>query len=262
MIPAIQKFSEAMTQAEMFKQRLPYEKRIRRIFAKRFKLQSTAVQAELQREKYTVQESVSSLQALLLTLLDVPDEEWTSNIASTLADAIVKAGKTQFADMMPMPAASFTFDMAALSRELNQYAGKLIRGIDETTRKRVVEILTEGANQGLSYSQIASNLRREFRQFSTPSPQRHITDRATLIAVTEIGNAYIRGQVDAAEQMIASGIALEKSWLTVGDDRVSDGCRVNESESWIPFDQAFLSGHPHPLRFPGCRCSLLIRAVS
>ena len=90
-------------------------------------------------------------------------------------------------------------------------------------------------------------------------PQRHLRDRAELIAVTEIGQAYIDGQLDQAERLAARGARLEKSWLTVGDDRVSDGCRGNADQGWIPLAQAFSSGHTGPLRFPGCRCALQTR---
>lgn len=248
---------EALSQDDMYRQRLPFERRMRGIFARRFRAQAAMINTELYRG---VQESVTSLQALLLAVLDVPDEDWTANIASTLSDAIVKAGTMQFDDLLPMPTTTFTFDMTALANELNLYSGSLIRGIDEITRKRVVAILTQGAKDGLSYSAIARNLKREFRQFASPRPQRHIVDRATLIAVTEIGNAYVRGQVEAAQKLIHAGIILEKSWHTTGDDRVSEGCQANEAEGWIAFEQTFASGDQHPLRFPGCRCALMIRA--
>ena len=41
----------------------------------------------------------------------------------------------------------------------------------------------------------------------------------------------------------------------------SDGCDENAAAGWLPLAAAFPSGHQRPLRFPGCRCDLLMRAV-
>jgi hypothetical protein len=86
-------------------------------------------------------------------------------------------------------------------------------------------------------------------------PQQHIDSRAHLIAVTELGNAFEDGSLGAARRMAAMGLEMEKKWLTVGDQRVSEGCRTNQAAGWIPIDRPFPSGHDRPLRFPGCRCT-------
>jgi hypothetical protein len=90
-------------------------------------------------------------------------------------------------------------------------------------------------------------------------PQQHIDSRAHLVAVTETGNAYAEGQLEVAQELAAAGIEMEKAWITVGDDRVTEGCRENEAAGWIGLDDPFPSGHQRPLRFPGCRCDLLTR---
>ena len=59
-----------------------------------------------------------------------------------------------------------------------------------------------------------------------------------------------------------AGLDVEKHWSTMGDDKVSDECLLNEQDGedgWIPLEQAHTSGHMHPLRFPGCRCDELYR---
>lgn len=257
LIESLDRFIEALSAQGVYEARLPFERKMRRVWSRRFALQGKAVVKELL--SGTTRASAASLQALLLAILEVPEEDWTGTIAATIGEAIKAAGETTVSDILPMPAAGFTFDMLQLSTNLFQYSSQLIRGIDETTRRRVIEILTEGAEAGLSYSAIATNLRREFRQFAVPRPQRHIRDRATLIAVTEIGNAYVRGQVEAVRQMMSLGLRFEKFWQTVGDDRVSDGCLENQDNGWIEWEQQFASGHDWPLRFPGCRCSLLTR---
>ena len=95
--------------------------------------------------------------------------------------------------------------------------------------------------------------------FSERKPQLHIRNRAELIAVTETGNAYEKAAMLQAEALQQAGLPMEKSWNTVGDDRVSDGCQENEDAGWIPIDEPFPSGDMQPLRFPGCRCNLQTR---
>jgi len=61
------------------------------------------------------------------------------------------------------------------------------------------------------------------------------------------------------DMMVEQGLMMEKKWLTVGDDLVSEECDANEAEGWILSDAVHMSGHMHPPRFPGCRCDELYR---
>lgn len=144
-------------------------------------------------------------------------------------------------------------------RDMRRRAAERIAGIDETTLELLRTLIEQAIGENWAYTKLAAAIRTMFREFGRAVPQRHLRDRAELIAVTEIGQAYIDGQVDQAERLAARGARLEKSWLTVGDDRVSDGCRENQEQGWIPFAQPFRSGHASPLRFPGCRCALQTR---
>lgn len=82
---------------------------------------------------------------------------------------------------------------------------------------------------------------------------------ANNIIVHNCGEAYEEGSLQVGKELAGMGLEIEHYWLTVGDSRVSDGCRANEAAGWIPLDQAFPSGHMRPLRFPGCRCTALTR---
>jgi len=62
-----------------------------------------------------------------------------------------------------------------------------------------------------------------------------------------------------AQRLQSAGLPMLKSWLTVGDDRVCELCAGNEAVGWIPVDDAFPSGHMHPLAHNCCRCCLLTR---
>jgi hypothetical protein len=133
----------------------------------------------------------------------------------------------------------------------------LISQIDGTTRGNLATIINEGIREGWSYNRIAREITSLYSFMGAEKPQAHIDSRAHLIAVTEIGNAYEAGSALIVRDLQDAGLQMEKKWLTVGDARVSDGCRNNQVQGWIPFAQSFSSGHQHPLRFPGCRCTTL-----
>lgn len=153
----------------------------------------------------------------------------------------------------------FSFSLAnpRAVQYLEEHGYGLISQIDEVTRGNIATIITNGVDEGWSYERMAREISALYREMAVGRPQRHIDSRAHLIAVTEAGNAYEAGSAMLIQDLVDAGLAMDKKWLTVGDDRVSDGCRANERAGWIPFSQAFPSGHAHPLRFPGCRCTTL-----
>lgn len=142
---------------------------------------------------------------------------------------------------------------------IEEFGALRVTQINETTRDEIHDIVTQGTREGWSYDRVARAINQRFREFRVGKPQEHIKSRGHLVAVTELGNAYEAGNQVVVQDLSDGGLDMEKKWLTVGDDRVSDGCRENESEGWIPVEQAFLSGHDRPLRFPGCRCTALYR---
>jgi hypothetical protein len=142
---------------------------------------------------------------------------------------------------------------------LDQYAAKQVTNINETTREYLNTIMTQAANEGWSYDKTAEAITERFEEFAIGKPQEHIDSRAHLIAVTEVGNANLEGQMIVAQDLQDAGIVMEKAWDTVGDDKVSEGCQANAAVDWIPLNKEFPSGHMRPLRFPGCRCDLKTR---
>lgn len=140
-----------------------------------------------------------------------------------------------------------------------QYVAELVTQINEATRADVRRIITQGVERGDAYNKVAKELRQKYQEFHTPSPLNHIKDRAELIAVTEMGNAYEAGNEAVVQELADAGLTMEKSWLTVGDSRVSEHCQSNQAAGWIAFDDEFPSGHQRPLAHPGCRCTMLAR---
>lgn len=133
----------------------------------------------------------------------------------------------------------------------------LITQINEVTRGNIATIIDEGVAEGWSYNRMAREISGLYSEMAMGKPQEHIDSRAHLIAVTEAGNAYEAGGAMVIQDLQESGLAMQKKWLTAGDARVSDGCRENQAEGWIPYERAHASGDQHPLRFPGCRCTEL-----
>ena len=138
---------------------------------------------------------------------------------------------------------------------LEEHGAALVTKINEETRSQMKTLVTQAVDEGWSYNRTAKAIREQFDGFAGLKPQHHIRDRATLVAVTEAGQAYEAGSQQVALGLADSGIPMEKYWRTSGDERVSQGCRDNQAAGWIPLEDLFPSGHARPMRFPGCRCS-------
>lgn len=262
-VAAATRFVEALSWRSQDKAKRPYEIRVARLMRRMFAAQASALaKSFFPRMKAELQEAEmpSGLSVLLGQLLARDRRRWETALAELLADVFREAGVSLGRDLNLGP--DFEMPVDRPLAIMTDRAGDRITKIDETTRDAVRLILTDGIAQRKGYQQVARELRAKFREFSTPARQRHIRDRAELIAITEVGQAYVDGQLDVAARLQSRGIAMEKAWLTVGDARVSDGCRTNGAAGWIPLDSAFPSGHPAPLRFPGCRCALQMRRAN
>lgn len=138
-----------------------------------------------------------------------------------------------------------------------KHAAEAVTQINDTTRKEIARIVSDGVKSGSSYNDIAKAIKEKFEEFAVPMPQKHVSNRAVLVAVTELANAYCEGNAQVGNYLQDNGIKMMKAWQTLEDDRVSDGCKENERVGWIPISKEFPSGHMHPPRFPGCRCDFL-----
>lgn len=121
--------------------------------------------------------------------------------------------------------------------------------ITESTQKIVRDVVSSGLRNGLSVEEIVSKI--EEQGFSE--------ERARNIAEYEVGTANSAGALEGYRSARDLGVEIVgKRWVTVGDERVdNDICKMNEDQGTIPFDQAFQSGHMHPLGHPRCRCVLV-----
>lgn len=179
-------------------------------------------------------------------------------INEAIGEAMSVGGKNMIAQI-GSPDFSFNLKNPRALDYLVQHGAEMVTKINEATRLHIKRIVIDAMKKGWSYEKTARVITKSFAEFGVNKPQLHIRTRGELVAVTEAGNAYEYGAYEAAQQMKAVGIDTEKYWATVGDSRVSDGCSTNEGAGWIDSNDTFPSGHEHPLRFPGCRCSALWR---
>jgi hypothetical protein len=156
-------------------------------------------------------------------------------------------------------AISFSLKHPAAVEWLESHAAEAVTGINETTRTVIGDIVKNGVAEGQSYNKVAKAIRDQYEEFAVGKPQAHIQSRAHLVAVTESHTAYGEGHRAGIEPLLKVGLDVEHSWVTMGDDVVSDGCLENENAGWIPYDEPFPSGDLAEPRFPGCRCGVLFQ---
>lgn len=105
--------------------------------------------------------------------------------------------------------------------------------IDYTTKSRIKEILTKGANDGLTHAEVAKQIKAQADHgvFSIA--------RSELIAQTEIGRAYGKGSNIPLEEFAQNfpERQTEKRWNTVGDGDVRTTHLDNQDDGWINFNQ-------------------------
>jgi len=154
---------------------------------------------------------------------------------------------------------SFELPFPEAERYASRRSAELVRGLNATSRERMRGLVARAVEEGWSYDRLAKEIRLTFDGFAAARPQKHIQTRSHLVAVTEMGQAYEEGSAAIARTVQAAGVALEKAWLTAGDDRLESLCLSNEGAGWIDFDDPFPSGHMHPLAHPACRCTGLSR---
>ena len=112
-------------------------------------------------------------------------------------------------------------------------------------------MVRRSAASGQTYPELRTALRQRFRELASTQPEHW---RARMIGTNEVVQSGEAGKARAAQQLVASGARIRKRWLSARDERVSDGCRVNDREGWIDNEARFNSGHLTPPRHPRCRC--------
>lgn len=137
-------------------------------------------------------------------------------------------------------------------------AAKIGADVDATTKKRLHDVLVRGYEERWSRAKLTKTIKGMFDGFAKRTPYSFIGSRAEAIAVTELGQSYSHGALEAAFRAEReNGIILEKGWALAATP--CPICAPNGSQGFIPLDKPFSSGHMRPLAHPVCRCSLLTR---
>lgn len=137
---------------------------------------------------------------------------------------------------------------------LSQAKGSIM----EHTQRQIAQIIAEGLNEGMTYTQMAKLIQQQgvAGVFSQARAQR--------IAVDQLTKAYSYGKELQVNDFIRrTGARMSKLWSTVGDEKVSeDICRPNEAQGWLPWKALFQSGDSNTPGHINCRCDLITRIDS
>lgn len=144
-------------------------------------------------------------------------------------------------------------------RAAEDYAAERVSKVDSATRHAMQSIVVGGLQDGLSADEIAKNIRKMGIRWTTPQPQKHIRDRAHLIAVTELAYAYERGGQFTARYLGIHGVKLQKRWLALRDRRTDDLCLRASDRGWIALEDDYQPGVKVPPMHPACRCAASYR---
>ena len=127
-------------------------------------------------------------------------------------------------------------------QEVLEELGEQIKGILETTRTEIQQLIGRQSAEGWSVQRLADEIAK---LAETSAPR-----RAVLIARTETATAYTRGSIAAWRE---SGVVDGVEWLTASDE-VCDICDPMNGKI-APLGEPFEDGLMIPAH-PACRCAL------
>lgn len=231
--------------AKIKKQRLALEQKLSKAFAKH---------GVAFLKKYSTQFTEDKTSNEIDNAFDstAPTQDMIDSIQTSVENG-VELGANALVDQFDLPLETFTLENPRAVEYLKEYGAQAVSALDDVSKVSLRAVISEGIELGWSYNKIAKSIRETFADFSTK--------RAKLIATTELGNAYQEGNLIVARDLAASGLKMQKSWLTVGDKNVDAHCIANQSQGWIGVEKEFKSGAMRPLDHPRCRCVLLFRRI-
>ena len=245
-----------------------FEKRMKRLFDRQIEWIIQAM-ADLsffdETEKGVTLIEIKTVRNDVNEMLDDMDEQ------EEIADLIGESGRTAYLKGAKTISKQFKMSKIGISFELlNEEAVRYLKAkktlhlsnykgsINQTTKKRILSILTEAAEKGTNYNDTAKKIREQGKEgvFSRA--------RAELIAVREIGTGYEIGNQEMVDVYIQeTGAEIQKLWIDSQDDLVTPECEENGNAGWIGFNEDFPSGDMEAPRAtnPRCRCSTGYRQV-
>ena len=263
-LAALDLLEAAVTRKAAARRRAAAERKLQAAMAKAFRAQGRAFVRELSvvRGSYPIAEAArwGDWVEKFTAAVNKTVQFFVGPIEAATTTAILLGARVVLGSVR----ASVGFDIAnprAVAWLAENPAAARVTMINETTRDYIRTVVERAVEDGANYNEMARRITERYEEMAVGKPQLHIDSRAHLIAVTEVGEAYSAGNLMAGQTLEDAGLPMEKAWDTTGDARVSDGCAANAAAGWLPLADAFPSGHQRPLRFPGCRCDMLMRAV-
>lgn len=198
--------------------------------------------------------------AFVLVLMDALSEaetatmaDMTSILTNASQRALLAGGNAAMRDLGIT--GSFDLQNPRAVAYMQAHGAAMVTQINQTTRTQLNHLLTKSIANGDSYGEIAKQIRTKFDQFARPQPQRHIRDRAELVAIQETHDAFEASNEMVAQDLQASGLPVEKHALTANDERVDGECHGNSDAGWIALADAYPDGNMRPPFHVACRCS-------
>jgi len=235
---------------------IPLERRVRRALSLTWAAQRRAALRTLAAYRRDFTEAIAS--DSLDQAIDT-DGRVVAVLEATLEEALTIGVRHTYADVGIEGV--FGGDFPEAIAYLEGRAANQVALFDEVTRRYLRTVLVTAGRENWSYQQTAKAITNRFIGFAAPVPQAHIRNRAELIAVTELGEAYEAGGRMIEGELVAAGHVLEKAWLVAGDERLCAICSGNAGAGWIAAGTSFPSGHEGPLGHPACRCATMRRTA-
>lgn len=272
LIPVLERFLEAEERARRIRDTAALEKKMARTVAEWFVAEGKLVVKALRPLAYRFDQNAElnaqTKEAItygdwahLVALIHNQTAPRFHRIIDVFAGTALMAGANSVLGEEPLLGAFFDLKNPRAVAYAQGHAARQVTRINQTTRDRLNTLITDAVDNGWSWDRTARNITEMYEDFAGPPlfPSKKFRSRAQAVAAFEIGDAYEAGSEMAAETLEAEGLAMEKSWLTVGDQNVRPTHRTNQDHGWIPLDDEFPSGHKRPPTDPGCRCTLLYR---
>lgn len=266
---ALARFLEANRQIDADRALRPLERGYEKELAAWFTDQGEAVVSALARVAPLFDANAAALGESLRPLREVSPAEWEYLVDGVMmgreADFIEFASDFTFQSLMAGYTAlvedigeigiSFELENPRAVAYSRQHAAALVRQVDDVTRGYIRTIINQATTDGWSWSRVQAAIEERFAEFATGGDN----PRSRRIARYEMRDAYEGGNDRAAQDMTKAGLKMEKSWLSIGDEKVRPSHQDNQAEGWIPLEATFGTGDLRPPTDPGCRCVLLRR---
>jgi len=159
----------------------------------------------------------------------------------------------------------YVLDMSRVEvyKWLDEWAGRRVRGIQETTRDRLIEVIEEGIKKGIEEGESIVQIEKRIEKMIENDFALSVPRRLEYIVRTETLGAMNFGHICGYEQ---SGVVEGKEWLATMDERVRDAHAEADGQI-VGMDEPFVVGG-EALEYPGdpagspenvinCRCTVL-----